>query len=294
MSTKSKDHPSSHADAKAQGTVHAVVQESAQFDPVLGRRSYQELKPRLDALRDDQLLPVNTDLVEAAIRALAVSRLCMTPERKASFDLIPRELFDPQHLVDLTPAAWTIWYTHLQFLDADAAATTAVLPAELVTSADDLKARMLKVATYHLEEDPKVAPVLDNIRSGTGHRRRATGLVRLAKIYGDHEAELRGDRKLYQAADARQAATVAQQILDFLGDTDSPERREWSDQQSRAWTLFHDLYADVQATGLWLFRAEPGVADLFPSVFLRAPRSGAPGMPDPPATPPGPPSPPGG
>ncbi|MRG92512.1 hypothetical protein [Polyangium spumosum] len=235
------------------------------IDPEAAKVAFETLLPRLEQLPKETLAPVNTSVDAAAIVALGVARELSMPAMRARFELVPAQLFDITALDDLEPAALAAWYATTRLLAANAQATEAKLPVDLVDEATALKAHMLKVGEYHFAPTSPTGREIIAIRAGIGYRDLAQDLSRLAAVYRAEKTQLAKDSVHYRAVDATRADELSHRILKELSTSRSKEQALWTERVQRAWTLLSSLYGEVTATAAWLRRKEGGAA-AYPSL----------------------------
>lgn len=202
-------------------------------DPAAAENAFTTLLPRLRSLSADTLITLNTDLQDAAIRALAVARFLAEPEPITRFGLLSPKLFDPKHITDLAPMALAAYHASNELRSARATSSEAKIPVDLADEAISVKTRMLKLAEYAFQGDAVISLEVADIRFGTGYKDLANDLVRLAKIYIAHQGILSKDAFTYRATDVDDARKLAQRILTELGNTRSIEETKWIDLSAR-------------------------------------------------------------
>lgn len=129
---------------------------------------------------------------------------------------------------------------------------------QITTAADEIKRRMLKVASHYLDEHPSYGPELIAIRAGTGYQDTANDLQQLADLYdaADVKPVVSKDPTHYRTTDVADARKYAAQIFKALG-YDSAEAAEWNNNVQRAYTYLDDVYTEhCRAGGLLFFRSE--------------------------------------
>ena len=238
--------------------------KETQLDSEGTRKAFEELRPLLDEQTD--LRPIRVDVGKAAALIAAAGRMVQKPEIRARFAEVPPQMFDIRHIERLERSGLALWYAAVQRKRAAVGASRSPLPANLVTDAVATKQRMMKVVRYHVGDDPAVAAELADISAGQGYADLSADLLRLVPFYEIHEELLRRDPTHYRADDRVRAATLAQRILECLGDGATGEDQMWREYVQRAWTFAVNTYEEVAATGRWLYRHEGG-AEMFPSLF---------------------------
>lgn len=238
------------------------------YDPARGEAAFAAVSDKLAALAPDQIQRPNADLFNAGLRAIGVAKAAGADDLGPRLASLPPAEFDPAHLDDLGKLGWAALYAHTEGLKAEAQATAARLPAELVGRAAALKQRMLTAADYYLSDDPVAGPEIASIRSGQGYRDLASDLLRLAALYGGLGAALADDGHAFQRADAAAARQAADEIITELAAGAGP----WSDRSARVWTLLRRSYDEVRDAARWILRHEPHRLGDFPA--LGAPYAG--------------------
>ncbi len=253
-----------------------MPEESPVYDPKRAAEAFEYLKPRLLDVPEKNLGSLLIDLQAVAPVVLAVAELCAKKEVNDRFKLLPKQVFDIDHLEELADLAWAGWYVRSEHISAEATSTGAQVPAELIASAMERKARMLKVLDYFLGDDDEVGPELASIRSGKGYLDLASDKTRLAGLYEKHTKDIKKDKKHFRETDEADARADAAAIIRHLGTT-TASAEKWMNFQLRVWHLLRASYDEVSATGRYLFRNE-ALASRFPSLFTatRKPRRRAP------------------
>jgi hypothetical protein len=234
------------------------------MDPAKGRLAFAEMLPLLST--QTELRRANTDVDKAVVVGAAVGRMVMQPAILAEFAALPPHRFDIQHALRLESSALATWHAVKQMRNAAALASGVKIPDEVVAQGMDLKQTMIKVIDYHLGQRPEIFKLLASIRDGTGYVDLASDLSRLSEQYEIHATTLAVDTVRYKATDGATAGRLAHAIHQVLGDGRSSDASYWSDYLGRAWSLLVITYAEVSATGRWLFRHEDGESR-FPSLY---------------------------
>lgn len=253
------------------------------IDPEAARNAYNAVLPRVEALSIDQRTPITVDLQDAIIIALGVAQFVDQAEARARFALLPPEVFDPAHIDDLPTLALAAHHGYVLLQTARAGGTEAMLSAELVAEAGEVRTRMLELCEYVFRRDPALSTEVASIRTGTGYKDLATDLVRLAKIYEDQAELVARDPINYRASDAADARRLSQTIMHQLSQNQNAGERHHYSVLTGIWTLLRGCHAEVQAAGTFLYRNQDE-AGKFRSLFTRRSRRARP-EPAPPATP---------
>ena len=253
-----------------------------------GEAAFLRIQARVDAIPAAQVSQPRGDVRRAASLVLSdtVPRLA-DRGLLARFASLPRAEFDHSALDLLQPAAQAALWTQAQLAEAEAGASGARLPVELVAEASALRTRMLEVCAYHFRDDAALRAQVEDIRSGQGYLDLAEDLSRLAGLYRAQAATLKQDLRFYRAGDAKDALDFASRITRELRSQGPQAAR---DVAWRTFAVLAALYAEVARGANFLLR-EAGEA-AFPSLITAsraAPRPREKSPPTPP-TPPAPPS----
>lgn len=253
----------------AQRRTQPAETKPSRSDLAAAEKAYRAVEPRLLALPREQLVTVNVDVQIAATVALGVVNGITAKEKKRFERLASIDELDPKALPDLPIVARAAFHARRMFLLASATSSEAILPASVAEAATRLKTRMMRVVEYYLADHPVAGPQIVAIRAGTGYLDLANDLLALAKLYKDYGATLATDRKDYKKSDAKLARELGDDIVERLGGGVTGEARSWQDRQTRAFKLLLDVYGEVQAAGVFLFRHEGG-EERFPSLIAAA------------------------
>lgn len=163
-----------------------------------------------------------------------------------------------------------------------ASASEAKVPAALVQEALTVRARLRALLEYWLADDPTEGPELADLRTGTGYEDLASDLVRYAAMRERHEGLVRGDRKHYRAADAKEASRIAQELRAALAEGTSESAV--STELRRTFTAVRRLHGKAIAAAQFLYFGEPA-ADRFVTLAADLRRGAPPKKKPKPATP---------
>lgn len=231
-------------------------------------QAYAKLAPELDALNAAEVARVYTDVPTAVSLTLgALPGLeALIPEMKAAFVRPPLA-----ELSRLRTRALGLLYTHLRQVPP----TERSLEADLEV-AKDLRDRLLSVADAHVRYGEMSANSVAKIREGSGHLDRANDLIALSALFRSSWKSLE-PRTLVSRSELDQASELGTRLIALLGERSlsaSPPRsgRPWSDQRSRAFTLFLRDYTEIRRAVAYL-RFREGDADaLAPRMHTRTNR----------------------
>ena len=248
-----------------------------------GEAALAKLGPRLEKIPQERLSAPRADVSAASSFVLSeiVPRLA-DPALLARLKSVPAAEFDASAIADLEPAAQAALWTQGRLASAEAQESGVRLPLTLIDEATSLRARMLKLADYHLGEKPQAKAELDDIRSGQGYLDLAEDLRRLAVLYRSSHETLRLDTRFYRQEDAETAGKLSQRIVSELRPQGPGQARE---QAWRAWALLVERYEEVAAAGRFILRRQGGET-AFPSLYTASRAQRRNKKPDSPASPP--------
>lgn len=244
-----------------------------------GKTHFDALLPRIQALPEDEIVNITTNVGTAAMAVIAIAAAIEDDaELCARYQSLPEAEFDPQHLEELGELAWATFHADEAAAAARSRRTQATLPAGLVARANELERRMQVCCEYYLADHELAGPTVTHLRKGTGYRDLGQDLLGYAALYRDYEDIVSADTKHYRESDVEDAIEVGEQIIELLGSGWTTADREVIDHYVRAWTLLHRAYNEVRDAGHWLLRKQPQRAEReLPSLVSlgRAPTSAA-------------------
>ncbi|MEP7125935.1 MAG: hypothetical protein ABJE95_33695 [Byssovorax sp.] len=251
--------PSEHTTA-----AHGAAAPS--FDAAVGKKAYDELKPRIVALPKLGLASASADIEAAAIVVLGVAARVTDPALYARFASLPSKEFDLANVDVLAKAAWAARHARLMATAAIDAMSEAKLPASLVKNASETEGRMQECCEHNLKGIDDAARELARLRPGSSYRDLAGDLEGYAALYDEYEDKVKLDGNYYRATDAALAREQAAQMLHLLGVGLSPEAAQLVEAAQRAWTLLLTVYEEVAAGGRFLLRHDEP-EKTFPSLW---------------------------
>ncbi len=91
-------------------------------------------------------------------------------------------------------------------------------------------------------------------------------------LYREHQATLEADKMHYREGDAAEAEGIAAEAVQLAESRRGEAQTRAGEQVARAFALLLEIYDEVRAAGLYLFRRE-AAAELFPQLTaLSSPR----------------------
>ena len=243
--------------------------------PEDGEAAWASLADEVDARIGAPVTTVNTELQEASERAIDVlDRLHADEWLYGRFKLAGSAgLFDLAVLERTQTIASALWHARHEQRCEELMPERKVDDATL-EEAVTLRAKLARVATYHLEFHPDEGPLVRSVTSDRERRKIANDLEVLAKVFRRHAVLLTSD-PYYEAGSAERAHVLVVAISRALG---KAERAPWTDRCAVLWTMLLADYKEVRDTGRWLLRARPDEAlTRFPGLVPQRKRSSAKG-----------------
>jgi hypothetical protein len=221
------------------------------IDPNVAKAAYDRNKKRYAAIPIELIETTNVPLDGAVTAARALVR--STKPVAAKLASLPADLFDPTAVTRLDDDALALFFAHGKANGDRAKQSRAKLPPDLVTKATAQRQRMMRLVTYHFDDDATLGPEIARIRVGTGYADLAHDLSDLADIYDEELDEVKQDPK-YVAGDETTARALSMEILDTLG---LGTKSGWTGVEARILTSLKSGYEDVAATLTWIGRKDP-------------------------------------
>lgn len=233
------------------------------------RASFVLVQPALEALTDDKLLALPTaasDLKHAMTAAAQVAEFVAHEENRARFAKLPADVLDPAAVETFVQSVGALFHSRNELDAATASQSEVTLTETLAVRANDLRHRMLRVATHYFEDDSAMAADLKPVGRKKGHRALVSDLQKLAALYDAQKSVIERDPKHYRETDPADARAVAEEVSAALEAARGEAEKTWSLHLAQAFTLVLHTYEDVQAAGVFLFRRESG-AENFPVLY---------------------------
>jgi len=195
---------------------------------------------------------------------LAAAQYASKPEIHAVFERLPQELFDIRHLDRLSDLGWAAWYANARYNELLSRKTKRVVPPDLVQRVRVRKQRMLRVAQYHLQDDPIASVSLRAIGKSRSYVQIASDLTVLSRLYNDHKEQIAGDSKWYREADAREAEEDAAALLCCVSAGPDNETKNAVELLTRIFIVIRDSYEKVRAAACFAFGKNAQHLESFP------------------------------
>jgi hypothetical protein len=238
------------------------------YDPVKGESALARLADTLARVEPSELLKSKpkVDLGRVAIAVLAAAACASRPEVRQTFASLPSSLFDMSHVDILPDLGWAAWHTQSRYAELVASERKLKMPPDLAQRVSERKQRMLRVAEYHLGDNPTEMPVLRAIRRGSGRCDSAADLFKLAALYRTHKDILSTDTKWYREDDAREAELDVASLLCILGKRDESETKSVLELLTRIYVCTLKSYGEVRAAACFAFRNNHLILAKFPAL----------------------------
>jgi hypothetical protein len=225
--------------------------------------AFARCEPKLKALPSQGLRKPNQDLGVASTRVSGTLQQLEARGLRPDFAKLDGARWSIEHLDNLQDLARAAQHIHHQRERARDHFTSARISLALLQDAQHARAHMIKVASYHLDDDPTVKAELAHIRSGAGHQDLIEDLTRLADLYDAHADTLVHDTRHYDPQDAPHARALRDAIQQELG---APPSGSWDDLAHRVWTLRHAHYNELLRAADFLYAHDPDLRALFVSL----------------------------
>jgi len=237
---------------------------------------YNQLLPRFKALAPSELIQVNADIPAAATRVLGVQRALL--ELK---DRLARELpeFDQELPDKLNLYALAVVHAHSLYM-------MAISPADalqpMVDEGTKLHATLLADAGALVQRNLVDGQQLRDLNGTSGYKNLALDLHILAQFFRNGAAAIKG-KCATQPAEIQRAEQISATIFEVIGlrERSAATVAAASDMRNRAFTVFVNVYDDVQRAVTYLRWREGDANHIAPSLY--AVRSAAKKKPTPPA-----------
>lgn len=250
------------ADSIASGELAAPTPMEAAFAALL---------PEIIAVKDEQLVPLNVDVVTASTLVLgALPKL-----RALRQEIVQLPGFDIARFDKLEQYAFALNQANGLYRSAVAAkGTVQEIGNEIALVRDRLHANAVSLADYGLLD----AERLKEIKKANGYRAIATDIVTLITVFREHWATVEGKTPVTLSA-LSDAGHRAAELLAAVGERDlAPVTTgEAARLRQQAFTLFAKAYEDARAAVAYLRRDHDDAAELTPTFWAtRSPRRRAP------------------
>ena len=229
-----------------------------------GRSAWMLVQPEVDARVGGAVKSSNVERQEAAEKAIdTIESLHADPQLYGIFKrLAAAELFRFSRLERSRTLAWALWYVRHCERNGELAPEW-VVPEATVNEALGVRARVARVAVYHLEDHPEDSVLVKSVNGSLDRREIGNQLQTLRDVCERHHALLATDRK-WAEDDFIRLGALTQEFVRALG---RGERAGWAERGAVLLEMLLDEYKDVRETGRWILRAQPAKAvERFPGL----------------------------
>jgi type IV pilus assembly protein PilZ len=207
---------------------------------------FEEIRAQLEAYPEHAVLPLPYDARSVALAALVVAETIDRTDAKLALAKFAQSgAFDLRSLEILAPSARAVLYILSRRREE-----TAEHIEELVEDAMKLRAKMLRVLDYHLDNERGVMALLDRMKNPETLN-LVSDLEKLADAYSAYDILLANDRRRYRLDDSAKARVLARALRENPPITF--EHQDWAPWLRRAWTALATAYADVCRAARYLF-----------------------------------------
>ena len=233
--------------------------------PMDAAQAFAAVKPEIDAIPDDETVPLNVDLEYAASTALGAANRML--ELLDGFRSLPG--IDPDAPIQLRKYALAALYSCV----ASTTPPEDLRYAEVLEEATNLREDLLQTAELCARFGLLSADRVAEIRAGSGHLDTASDLIALRELFTAHWPVLQG-KVPCSRDDVERAGVLGVALHELIAARrahagDRPRRDSPGRVGARAFTLLLRKY-DVCRAAVAFLRREHGDADAFtPSLYIR-------------------------
>lgn len=227
------------------------------------REALAALKPTLEALPSETVVPFRMSVPIAVANVLAVAR--SLDEDVERFKKAFREdAFNPDDYADLRKRGLALWQADADYQNAsDPERKLPVLAAQ----GAPLRKKLLRAAEYLWGEDEQHGSTVAAIRSGRGHVDTADDLLKLASFFEDHWASV-ADSSAVTADDLQQSRRLAEAMADAISARpDAAEVAAARDLKDRAATHAQAGVDAVRNAALFIYGGDTEKMVRYPTIF---------------------------
>lgn len=219
-----------------------------------GRSAWLLTQREVDARVGGPVKSSNVERQQAAERAIdTIESLHADARLYGIFKLLAAaDLFRFSRLERTRTLAWALWYVRHCERNGELAPEWLV-PEATVNEALGVRARVARVAVYHLEDHPEDGVLVKSVNGSLDRREIGNQLQTLREVCERHHDILSSDRK-WSEDDFTRLGVLTQEFVRALG---RGERAGWAERGAVLLELLLDEYKDVRETGRWILRAQP-------------------------------------
>lgn len=237
--------------------------------PPNAKLAYDRVLGEIDAVKDDELIPINLDVSLAALLVVGA----LPGIRKYRRDLAELPRFDMRNLTHLEDYALAARYAHVQAIPSGA---TQAQIRSMTEEGTALRTVLLNNADLLVSYQVFRAEEVAAVRAGQGHVDLADDLIVFGAMYEAAWKTIAGRTFVTEAQVAR-ATTLGSELFSALGVRNwgpAEQEKTVGANRGRAYTLFVKAYDEVRRGLSYLRWHEGDVDQIAPSIYRsRAPRS---------------------
>ncbi len=222
--------------------------------------AYQRVVAQIDALRPEELVTLNVDVVSGSAIVLgAADRILAFRE-----ELAKMPDFDLRHVDYLKDYAIAAWYVHITSLPVPEPAEAEALFREAV----ELRAKFLRWAEPLVEEGLLDRAAVDKIKEGSGNKDVPSDVVAFVGLYRANWDAIKGNSRITEA-DLERGGLIGPKVFSLVSQREnrrSTPRAEASLRVRRAWTLPDRAYAQCRRALAYIRFEEGDVDTIAPNV----------------------------
>jgi hypothetical protein len=241
--------------------------------PPKAAAAFEQIRPEIEALADDDLMPINLDIPQAV--SLALGALPALRSLRAEIvEKLPQHPIG--HLDRLERYALAVWYAHL-LAQPDTTADERV--RELVAEAAPLRENLLGDAEALARRRLLDAGTVAEIRAGQGLVDTANDLVALAALFDANWDDVE-DKTAATEAEVTRAAELGPLLLRAVALREHgpvPPPADAASARARAFTLFVRAYDECRRAVSYVRWHDGDEDDFAPSLYKKRAGRGAAG-----------------
>jgi hypothetical protein len=222
--------------------------------------AYQRVAPEIEALRQEELVTLNVDVVSATSIVLGAADRILT--FRDQFAKMPD--FDLRCIDKLKDYAIAAWYVHITNLPVPEPAEAEALLRETV----ELRAKFLRWSAPLSEEGILDRVAVDKIKEGSGNKDAPSDVVAFVGLYRANWQAIKGNCGVTEA-DLERGALIGPKVFSLVSQREhrsSTPRAEASLRVRRAWTLPDRAYTQCRRALQYLRFEEGDADDIAPNV----------------------------
>jgi len=255
---------SSQTTTQAVGAVAPVspaIPAGTAAETLLYRQAYERVLPVAEAIRDEELLPVNVDVPSAVATAVGVLPKVMAYRADAA--QLPK--YDVKCFDELQLHTFAVGHAHTKFLVASAPPEVlAALNERGVALRDTMYTDATALAHRGLISGERIA----GFKANVGYKNIAFDLLGLSELLRENWVAINGKTAI-QMSELDEAERLGQQLMDAVGNKEQAPARiaRAQAQRQRNFTLFSRSYDQVRRAISFLRWDNDDLDQICPSLY---------------------------